>query len=52
MFRFTYVWPRHGGAFWFFPVFIGPHSVAGFRWNGFSWRYTGLDLRQIEAFTC
>jgi len=52
MFRFTYIWMHHGGQFWFFPVFLGPTSVAGFRWTGFSWMYTGFDLRSIQSFTC
>ncbi|NEW07573.1 collagen-like protein [Paenibacillus sp. SYP-B3998] len=52
LFRFTYVWLRNGGQFWFFPVFVGPNSVAGFRWEGFRWRYFGIDVRLIDAFTC
>ncbi|WP_133297965.1 collagen-like protein [Paenibacillus paeoniae] len=52
MFRFTYIWLHHGGQFWFFPVFVGPNSIAGFRWTGFSWIYTGFDLRSIQSFTC
>jgi len=50
--RNTYVWLRNGDNFWFYPVFIGRTSVAGYRWNGFFWMYTGLDLRQITSFSC
>ncbi|MEK0317579.1 transporter [Cohnella sp. 56] len=52
LFRNTYVWPRGGQGFWFYPVFVGRTSVAGFRWNGFFWMYTGIDLQRIESFTC
>jgi len=51
-FRLTYVWLRGGFSFWFFPTFVGRTSVAGFRWNGRFWMFTGLDLRRIETFTC
>lgn len=52
LFRNTYIWPRRGHGFWFYPVFVGRNSVAGFRWNGLFWMYTGFDLDQIESFTC
>ncbi len=54
MFRFTYVWLSRRQGFWFFPVFVGRTSVAGYRWNSRRnrWEYTGLDLNQINSFTC
>ncbi|WP_317618326.1 transporter [Paenibacillus sp. PL91] len=52
LFRNTYVWLNNGQNFWFFPIFVGRRSVAGFRWFGRSWGYTGIDLRQISTFTC
>ncbi|QMV42389.1 transporter [Cohnella cholangitidis] len=52
LFRYTYIWQRNGTNFWFYPVFVGRTSVAGFRWNGFIWIYTGLDLQSIESFSC
>ncbi|MFC0212177.1 collagen-like protein [Paenibacillus chartarius] len=52
LFRFTYVWLNHGGNFWFYPVFVGRRSVAGYRWTGFHWMYFGIDLNQIRTFTC
>ncbi|MCC3372734.1 transporter [Cohnella sp. REN36] len=52
LFRNTYIWLRNGSSTWFYPVFVGRTSVAGFRWTGFFWTYTGYDLRQIESFTC
>lgn len=52
LFRFTYVWLTNRQQFWFFPIFVGRNSVAGFRWTGFNWLYFGIDLRRIESFTC
>ncbi len=52
LFRFTYVWLTNRQQFWFYPIFVGRTSVAGFRWTGFSWVYFGIDLRFIASFTC
>ncbi|WP_094095138.1 transporter [Paenibacillus physcomitrellae] len=52
LFRNTYVWLNNGEQFWFFPIFVGRNSVAGFRWFGFFWAYFGIDLNRIRSFTC
>jgi hypothetical protein len=52
LFRYTYVWLRGPGQFWFYPTFVGRRSVSGYRWNGFRWLYFGISLRQIQSFTC
>ncbi|MEK5394330.1 collagen-like protein [Paenibacillus sp. FSL K6-2859] len=52
LFRNTYVWLVNRNQFWFFPVFVGRTSVAGFQWNGRFWMYTGLSLQSIQSFTC
>lgn len=52
LFRYTYVWLNNRQQFWFYPVFVGRQSVAGWRWTGFRWMYFGIDLRQIQSFTC
>lgn len=52
MFRNTYIWLWNGNQFWFFPIFLGRDSVAGFQWNGRFWMYTGISLRSIQSFTC
>ncbi|MNW49189.1 hypothetical protein D3C74_265970 [compost metagenome] len=52
LFRNTFVWLRNGNAFWFFPTFVGRTSIAGFRWTGRTWVFTGVDLRSIVSFTC
>ncbi len=54
MYRFTYVWLSRRQGFWFYPVFVGRTSVAGYRWNNrrHRWSYTGIDLNNIDQFTC
>ncbi|HEY8890639.1 MAG TPA: hypothetical protein VIM70_10320 [Clostridium sp.] len=51
-FRMTYIWPRRGDSFWAWLTFVGPKSVAGFRWNRNRWVYFGMDLRDISSFQC
>lgn len=51
LFRFTYIWLRRD-AFWFYPVFLGRNSIAGFRWRWNRWVYFGIDLDRIESFQC
>lgn len=52
LFRYTYVWLRGFEQFWFYPTYVGRNSVSGYRWTGFRWVYFGIDLRQIQSFTC
>ncbi|WP_110112223.1 transporter [Bacillus sp. CGMCC 1.16541] len=52
LFRFTYIWQNNGRQFWFYPTFVGRNSVAGFRWTGFFWVYSGIDLQTIREFQC
>jgi len=51
-FRFVFIWPERGRGFWAFLVFVGPRSIAGWRWNGRRWVYFGMDLRRIDSFVC
>lgn len=54
LYRFTYVRLNNGRAFWYFPIFVGRTSVAGWRWrrNQYRWDYFGIDLTQIRSFSC
>lgn len=54
MFRMTYIWTSRNRGFWFFPTFIGPQSIAGFRWNTrrHRWEFSGLDLQTVQTFSC
>ncbi|WP_050607853.1 hypothetical protein [Clostridium niameyense] len=51
-YKFTYIWPSRGRPFWAWIVFIGRRSISGWRWTGWRWVYFGMDLRQIDSFTC
>ncbi|WP_035186641.1 hypothetical protein [Bacillus aurantiacus] len=54
LFRYTYIRLITGQRFWFWPVFIGRTSVAGWRWRPreYRWVYTGFDTRLILSFSC
>lgn len=53
MYRFTYIWLIDGRSFWFYPIFLGRNSIAGWRWSRRrGWVYYGMDLRQIRSFQC
>ncbi|MEH7362711.1 hypothetical protein [Priestia megaterium] len=52
LYRYTYIWPRNGRPYWFYPTFVGGRSVAGYRWTGFFWVYAGVDVNQIREFQC
>lgn len=51
-FRYVYIWLNTGERFWAWLVFVGRRSAAGWRWTGYRWVYFGVDLRNIESFTC
>jgi len=50
--RFVYIWLTNGQQFWAWLTFVGPNSVAGWRWTGFGWIFFGTDLRNIDTFVC
>lgn len=52
LYRYTYIWLDDGRQFWFYPVFLGRRSIAGYRWFGFFWIYFGTDLDNIQSFIC
>ncbi|UOQ92716.1 hypothetical protein MUO14_20205 [Halobacillus shinanisalinarum] len=54
LYNFTRVRLNNGRRFWFYPVFIGRTSVAGYRWrpNRYSWEYFGIDTDRISSFRC
>lgn len=51
-YKYTYIWETNGNAYWAYITFVGPRSIAGYRWMRRRWVYFGLDLRRIESFTC
>jgi hypothetical protein len=52
LFKFTYILLTNNQAFWAYPIFVGPRSISGFRWTGYSWVYFGIDLNLIDYFQC
>lgn len=52
LYRYVYLWLDNGQQFWAWLVFVGPGSVAGWRWIGYRWIYFGLDTRSILSFVC
>lgn len=52
LYKYTYIWLANRQQFWFYPTYVGRDSVAGYRWNGYKWTYSGLDLKLIESFAC
>ncbi len=52
IFRLVYIWSRRERGFWAWLTFVGPRSVSGFRWNRNTWRFFGMDLREISSFEC
>lgn len=53
LYRNTYVWLRNGNSFWYYPIFVGRNSIAGWRWSRrYGWVFFGINLRSIQSFTC
>lgn len=51
-YRLVYIWLDNGRDFWAWLTFVGPRSIAGYRWNGRRWVYFGIDTRRIDSFVC
>ncbi|MCL2564976.1 MAG: hypothetical protein FWE24_04095 [Defluviitaleaceae bacterium] len=45
-----HVWLKSGREFWFYPVYIGRTTVAGYAWKRNGWVYTGFSIHSIEFF--
>ena len=52
LYRFTTVELVNRRRFMFFPVFVGPRSIAGWQYWGNRWRFIGIDLNEIIFFSC
>jgi hypothetical protein len=51
--RNTYIWMRNGNNFWFYPIFIGRQTLAGFQWRRrYGWIYRTINLNNIQTFQC
>lgn len=51
-YRYVYIYPRRGRAYWAWLTYVGKTSSSGYKWTGRDWVYFGVDLRQIESFNC
>ena len=49
---YTYVWPKHGKPFWFYPTRLLQGEVSGYRWDGKRWAFYGLDEKSISQVAC
>lgn len=49
---FTYVWPKTGIPFWFYPTRVEYGEVSGYIWNGRYWTFYGFDPAIIYGVTC
>ncbi|MEW8954897.1 hypothetical protein [Clostridium sp.] len=52
LYRYTYIWQSNGRGYWAYLTYVGPKSIAGWRWMGWRWVYFGLDLNRIDSFYC
>lgn len=48
----TYVWPKIGTPFWFFPTRVEYGQVSGYIWTGRFWTFYGFDPALINEVTC
>jgi hypothetical protein len=52
IYEYTYVWPRRGNSFWFYPTRIEYGEVSGYRWDGRKWVFYGFDPNTIDQVSC
>lgn len=52
LYKFTYIWPSKGKAFWAYLIYVGRTSVAGWKYQNGRWVYFGMDTKEIKSFTC
>jgi hypothetical protein len=50
--NYTYVWPKVGEPFWFYPTLLEYGAVAGYIWTGRFWTFYGFDPKLIDAVSC
>lgn len=52
LYSYTYVWPKFGRPFWYYPTRVERHIVSGYRWTGRQWIFYGFDPRIIDEVAC
>ena len=52
LYSYTYVWPKQGRPFWFYPTSVEYGAVTGYIWTGTFWTFYGFDPIFIDAVSC
>ena len=52
MYAYTYVWPKNGRPFWFYPTRLEHGEASGYRWDGRKWTFYGFDPEIIDYVAC
>lgn len=52
IYSYTYVWPKKGKPFWFYPTRIEQGEVSGYAWTGKSWTFYGFGEELIDQVVC
>ena len=52
MYSYTYVWPKYGRTFWFYPTRVEYGEVSGYIWTGTNWAFFGFDPQLIDQVAC
>lgn len=49
---YTYVWPKYGMPFWFYPTRVEYGEISGYIWTVRYWTFYGFDLELIDQVAC
>ena len=52
LYSYTYVWPKYGVPFWFYPTRVEHGEVTGYIWTGRNWMFYGFDPKFIDQVAC
>ena len=52
LFAYTYVWPKNGSPFWYYPLYLERFTAVGYRWTGLSWSFYVFDLSTVAGVAC
>ena len=47
LYQYTYVWPKQGTPFWFYPIKVELGEVSGYKWVSMYWVTHKLDGKLI-----
>jgi hypothetical protein len=52
LYSYTYVWPRYGNPFWFYPTRVEYNNVTGYLWTGRGWVNYSFSPAIIMGIAC